>query len=75
MGIIPYEAVKGGQIESKKFDDAVNRSEERAMTNLNNTGTLYPNESTIPAKPDPILSKIEEPFASEEEQEERQIDS
>ncbi|HWQ68132.1 MAG TPA: hypothetical protein VN372_14850 [Methanospirillum sp.] len=72
MGIIPFEALQGDHIESKKIDAAVNYSETRAMNNLDNTGTIYPNESKIPDKPDPILSSLEKPFAAEEEEEERQ---
>jgi len=71
IGVIPYEALKGGEQETKNLDTAVNHSEARAMSNLDNTGTLYPNESKIPAKPDPILNSLEQPFAAEEEQEER----
>lgn len=75
IGIIPLEVVKGGEMESQKLETAVNLSETRVMSNLGNTGSLYPNESKIPAKPDPILSKLEQPFAAEEEQEERQMNS
>ena len=74
MGIIPFEAVKGGEKESETLKEVVNQSEERAMSNLNITGSLYPDESKIPATPDPILSSLEQPFIAEQEQEERQID-
>jgi len=73
MGIIPFEAVKGGEKESKNLQEAINQSETRAMSNLNATGSLYPNESKIPATPDPILHSLEQPFMAEEEQEEREM--
>jgi hypothetical protein len=74
MGIIPYEALKGGEKEEKKLDSAVNQAESRAMQNINNTGTVFPNKSEKPAIPDPILSRLDQPFTAEEEQEERQMD-
>ncbi|MFH0968112.1 MAG: hypothetical protein V1862_10565 [Methanobacteriota archaeon] len=74
IGVIPFEVIQGDKGEDKRLDTAINQSETRAMSNLENTGTLYPNESKIPAKPDPILSSLDKPFAAEEQQEERQID-
>ncbi|PKL60234.1 MAG: hypothetical protein CVV33_03710 [Methanomicrobiales archaeon HGW-Methanomicrobiales-4] len=71
IGVIPYEAIQGGKIDSKNLDASVKQSELQAMKNSDNTEALYPNESKIPAKPDPILSSLEQPFAAEEEQEER----
>lgn len=71
LGYIPYEAVMGAKEESKNMDAAVHQEEERAMKNLNQSGSLYPNESQIPAKPDPILSKLEKPFSTEENKAEK----
>ena len=75
MGIIPYEAVKGGEKEERKLDSAVNQAESRAMQNLNNTGSIFPDTPAKPAVPDPVLSHLEQPFSAEEEREERLMDS
>lgn len=71
IGVIPLEVLKGDTIEDQRFDAVVNQTEQRAMSNLNATGSIYPNESDIPASPDHILSTLEKPFIAEEEQEER----
>jgi hypothetical protein len=72
MGMIPFEAIQGEGKETKQVDTAVSMEEKQAMSNLNKTGSLYPNNP--PAKPDPILSKLDAPFQAEEMQEEEQID-
>ena len=69
IGIIPLEVIKGDKIEDKRLDTALNQSEQRAMTNLNTTGSLYPVQ--MAPTPDPILSSLEKPFMAEEEQEEK----
>lgn len=68
VGVIPLEIIKGGKAETKQLDKAINQSEARAVSNLNKTGSIYP--VGPPAKPDPILSKIEAPYVAEEQNEE-----
>lgn len=72
--IIPMDAAKAGEEENQNLEKAVNLSEERALHNLASTGTLYPNESNVPATPDPILHSLEQPFMEEEEKEERSME-
>jgi hypothetical protein len=72
MGIIPYEAVKGGEKASENLDARINQAEAREINTSENAGTLFAGESEIPAQPDPIISRLEQPFVAEEEREERQ---
>jgi hypothetical protein len=69
IGVIPFEVIKGDKLEDKRVDTAVNKAEQRAMTNLNTTGSLYPVQTA--GTPDPILSSLEAPFMAEEQQEEK----
>jgi len=72
MGILPFDAFKEDAKETKKIDVAVSLEEEQALSRVNATRSLYPNEPS--AQPDPILSKIDAPFQVEEQKEEDQID-
>jgi len=72
MGVLPFDAFKGDAKESKKIDAAVSLEEEQALSTVNETGSLYPDEP--PAQPDPILSKIDAPFQAEEQKEEEKMD-
>ena len=69
MVIIPLSAEKSTGDRSEQLDAAINLSVNQAMENVNDTGTIYQKEPSIPMSPE--LSAIEKPFEAEEEQEEK----
>jgi hypothetical protein len=69
IGMIPLEWKNADKVEDKRIATAINQNEQRAMVNINSSGSINPTDHNISATPDPILSRIKQPFLTEEEQE------
>ena len=67
--IIPLTAEHGTETRSERLDAAVNSAVNQAMENVNDTGTIFQKEPSVPMSPG--LLAIEKPFEEEEKQEER----
>ena len=67
--IIPLTAEQGAEKRADRFDTAVNSAVNQAMENVNETGTIFQKEPSVPMSPG--LLAIEKPFEEEQEQEMR----